>query len=778
MSALPLWVDWVNVPGYLYSLEGLKFLSRTAGKFVKLHPNTERCVRMDVARVLVEVNLTKLLPQKICFKDRNQCNVTVEVIYPWLPPRCSLCDVWGHLGKDCVKPKEVHIMQREDSLEKKDMDVMGKDVVLQLMGELEKVEVRQNAGTDKMNLKLPALSSNARPSSPEASRSLTEGFRAESPYGFQALSDIREEGEIEEEEEVEEDVEGVSTRRKSKEHKEEEVVREVGKEGRESVEDSRETMDTSNQAGSWNCIHNYDDHPLGIIWVCWSNDVEVVPAMSSAQMITCWVRVKSTRAIILASFVYASNQVSDRKILWREMEMVATTMVGTSYPWIVQGDFNVILSTSEHSRGTNMGGETYAMRDFQYAVRRCGLDDLAQVGSHFTWTNRQPENPIRKKLDRVLINSQWLTEFPVSFATFKAGGVSDHLRVWTQLQPPAPTNRKPFKFFTQVTSHPRFTDVVRNIWNSQAPLYHSRSVLKLFHTKLKSLKSALRELNRDQFGDLPKRVQTAFDDLCMKQAVATKNPLQEAFEDVSTAWEHLHHISGIEEQFLFQKSRVQFLGLGDRNNSFYHNVCKARNSKNAIRRIVASDGRILTDLNEIKAEADHELAENQNAHDVILWRKTETEYSKHFSTAATWQLIRTQGTAQDWSKVVWFQLGVPRFAFITWLAIKNRLSTGDLMQTWGQTQGRPPDPDWEITLTHLTAHIFGYHEFLLVRLAFQATIYMIWRERNDRKHLRNPRPPHQLAKIVEKTVRNRILATGYMSKPRLRGLMQASFRAH
>lgn len=84
---------------------------------------------------------------------------------------------------------------------------------------------------------------------------------------------------------------------------------------------------------------------------------------------------------------------------------------------------------------------------------------------------------------------------------------------------------------------------------------------------------------------------------------------------------------------------------------------------------------------------DHELAENQNAHDVILWRKTETEYSKHFSTAATWQLIRTQGTAQDWSKVVWFQLGVPRFAFITWLAIKNRLSTGDLMQTWGQTQG-------------------------------------------------------------------------------------------
>ncbi|XP_009119170.2 uncharacterized protein LOC103844146 [Brassica rapa] len=353
----------------------------------------------------------------------------------------------------------------------------------------------------------------------------------------------------------------------------------------------------------WNCLHNYDYHPLGRIWVCWTNDVEIVPAMSSAQMITCWVRIRSTGVVLLASFVYASNHATERKILWREMEMVASSMVGTSYPWIVQGDFNVILTTNEHSRGANMGGETYAMREFQDVVRRCGLDDLAQVGSLFTWTNRQPDTPISKKLDRVLVNGQWLSSFPVSFATFEAGGVSDHLRFWTQLQPPEPTNRKPFKFFTHVTTHPRFLEVVANIWNSQEPLYHSRTALKRFHSKLKSLKSALRQMNRDQFGDLPTRVKSAYDELCRKQAEATDSPSQEAFEDVSTAWEHWHHISGIEEQFYFQKSRIQWMGLGDRNNCFYHNVCKARNSKNAIRRIIATDGRILTDLNDIKAEA-------------------------------------------------------------------------------------------------------------------------------------------------------------------------------
>ena len=96
LSAMPLWVDLENVPGYLYSKTGLSFLSRTAGKFLKLHPNTEQCIRLDVARVLVEVDLGKPLPQKICFKGRDGEDTTVLVHYPWLPPRCGVCAKWGH----------------------------------------------------------------------------------------------------------------------------------------------------------------------------------------------------------------------------------------------------------------------------------------------------------------------------------------------------------------------------------------------------------------------------------------------------------------------------------------------------------------------------------------------------------------------------------------------------------------------------------------------------------------------------------------------------------
>ncbi|XP_033131098.1 uncharacterized protein LOC103846234 [Brassica rapa] len=37
----------------LYSHKGLKCLSKAVGQFVKLHPSTEKCVRLDVARALV-----------------------------------------------------------------------------------------------------------------------------------------------------------------------------------------------------------------------------------------------------------------------------------------------------------------------------------------------------------------------------------------------------------------------------------------------------------------------------------------------------------------------------------------------------------------------------------------------------------------------------------------------------------------------------------------------------------------------------------------------------
>ncbi|KAG5393051.1 hypothetical protein IGI04_023014 [Brassica rapa subsp. trilocularis] len=112
--------------------------------------------------------------------------------------------------------------------------------------------------------------------------------------------------------------------------------------------------------------------------------------------------------------------------------------------------------------------------------------------------------------------------------------------------------------------------------------------------------------------------------------------------------------------------------------------------------------------------------------------------------------------------------GVPRFYFITWLAVLDRLSTGVRMRVWnveqscvfcgekdetrdhmyfacpymytvwlrivGRVLGSSITLDWNDTMTGLQGNTFSAMDYVLIRLAFQVTVYLIWRERNARRH--------------------------------------------
>lgn len=66
--------------------------------------------------------------------------------------------------------------------------------------------------------------------------------------------------------------------------------------------------------------------------------------------------------------------------------------------------------------------------------------------------------------------------------------------------------------------------------------------------------------------------------------------------------------------------------------------------------------------------------------DQVPWHHTDGEYRDKFSAHATWEQLRRVRPAVPWCKVVWFAQGVPRFTFITWLSIHNRLATGVRMR--------------------------------------------------------------------------------------------------
>lgn len=104
MKSIPLWITLTNVPPTLFTDKGLEFLASAVGKPLRLHPKTETCVTFDEAQILVQADLTKDLPKEFIFtgEEEGELDTVIRYSYPWLPPRCSCCQKWGHLYNSCL----------------------------------------------------------------------------------------------------------------------------------------------------------------------------------------------------------------------------------------------------------------------------------------------------------------------------------------------------------------------------------------------------------------------------------------------------------------------------------------------------------------------------------------------------------------------------------------------------------------------------------------------------------------------------------------------------
>lgn len=348
------------------------------------------------------------------------------------------------------------------------------------------------------------------------------------------------------------------------------------------VQECNHQVIMSSALPDWCSVTNYEYHRLRRIWVSWREGFVVTVLHKSDQIISCAIQVVATGEQFICSAVYGSNFVAERRILWEEIRNTAAAYNHLNMPWILIGDYNTILTAFEHSRMHDYLGDQTGMRQFQEVVTDVGLLDLSYSGAQFTWWNKRGADSIGKKLDRALVNGDWLQVFPQAFVTFETGGVSDHARCLIRLKQHEEQNRRPFKFFNFLTEHEDFVECIMGKWEETAPLVHSRAALHLFHKKLKSLKYSLRELDQNNFGNIRTREKEAFEELCLCQAQVLSNPttsdcLTEA--EASMRW---HRLALIEEKFMMQKSRVRWLIVGDQNATFYHHVVLERSAKNSI----------------------------------------------------------------------------------------------------------------------------------------------------------------------------------------------------
>ena len=62
--------------------------------------------------------------------------------------------------------------------------------------------------------------------------------------------------------------------------------------------------------------------------------------------------------------------------------------------------------------------------------------------------------------------------------------------------------------------------------------------------------------------------------------------------------------------------------------------------------------------------------------DICLWMRENGDFKPGFMTSQTWNLSRTHAARVPWFKGIWFKEATPKYSFLSWLAVHNRLSTG------------------------------------------------------------------------------------------------------
>ncbi|EOY26489.1 Uncharacterized protein TCM_028259 [Theobroma cacao] len=141
------------------------------------------------------------------------------------------------------------------------------------------------------------------------------------------------------------------------------------------------------------------------IWIFHSFDISYEVILNHNQCLHVSLSFQWLECPILATFVYVKCTRTERIPLWIVLRSLS---VDIRVPWLVGGDFNVILNRAERLYGASP--HAGSMDDFAATLLDYGLVDGGFEGNTYTWTNSH----VFQRLDRIVYNHQWMGLLPIT----------------------------------------------------------------------------------------------------------------------------------------------------------------------------------------------------------------------------------------------------------------------------------------------------------------------------------------------------------------------------
>lgn len=247
-----------------------------------------------------------------------------------------------------------------------------------------------------------------------------------------------------------------------------------------------------------------------------------------------------------------------------------------SLPILCTGDMNDIMHLNEKS---GPGRPDLRRIDiFCDFVKQCGFIDLGYSGPAYTWTNKRCNTmPTFERLDRSLANAEWCTSYPNTIVYHLPMLRSDHAPILTLLNSSKRRTNGPFCFENWWLLEQGYEDVAKNIWHRSTRPFHQK--VRYLATDLKKWRKAKPRLS-DQLAQVE-------DQLLQEQF---KPPNQQDHNLQQQLTDQHQQLLVKDEEFHHQRAKKNWVMLGDRNTSYFHQTIVKWTRKNRITYLIDQDG--------------------------------------------------------------------------------------------------------------------------------------------------------------------------------------------
>lgn len=183
------------------------------------------------------------------------------------------------------------------------------------------------------------------------------------------------------------------------------------------------------------------------------------------------------------TIVYTLNHLDQRKSLWNDIKGIHYHQQG---PWILLGDFNNVLKAQDMIGGTMVTKREYI--DLRNMMDQTDLFEMDSKRYYYTWSNKQCENSIYSRIDRVLGNLDWLQKHNDYRLTVTHPSVSNHAMLCLHMSGNHFSRKKSFKFINSTADKEGFFRTVDTSWKMFISYRHMYVLLN----KLQRLKPSLK----------------------------------------------------------------------------------------------------------------------------------------------------------------------------------------------------------------------------------------------------------------------------------------------